>query len=260
MPAVFPSSSASRSLLPGRILPPACSFRALSTEQGFAIGRARACPRVPRTCRRTPHGGAGLTRAPWSGIAVALSSFPTNLKMRPGEVKQFPRTDLPVYRKLISNPKALLRTQMFGDYAVDTSPIVKPQRRTPSAHFRYSTPTGYAIAKGTTVKKPHGYEAIYPVAGLLASRAFFMGSEFSDGDKFIVSLQNRTSAKGNAATWRWASTDHHLTCNVNSIAKLYGLAPIEEKTLSAAAPKQIEFQYADEGLSTAPDTEAEPEE
>ncbi len=196
----------------------------------------------------------------WSGIAVALSSFPTNLKMRPGEVKRFPRIDLPVYRKLISNPKALLRTPMFGDYAVDTSPIVKPQRRTPSAHFRYSTPTGYAIAKGTTVKKPHGYEAIYPVADLLASQDFFMGSEFSDGDKFIVSLQNRASAKGNAATWRWASTDHHLTCNVSSIAKFYGLAPIEEKTLSTAAPKQIEFQYADEGLSTAPDTEAKPEE
>lgn len=196
----------------------------------------------------------------WSGIAVALSSFPTDLKMRPGEIKQFPRTDLPVYRKLISNPKALLRTPMFGDYAVDTSPIVKPQRRTPSAHFRYSTPTGYAIAKGTTVKKPHGYEAIYPVADLLASQPFFMGSAFSEGDEFIVSLQRRAPAKGNAATWRWASTDHHLTCNVGAIAEMYGLAPIEEKALSQTAPKQLEFLYADDNLTSAPATVTEREE
>lgn len=190
----------------------------------------------------------------WAGIAVALSSFPVELKMKPGEVKQFPRTDLPVYQKLISNPKRLLRTAMFGDYAVDTSPIVKPQRRTPSAHFRYSTPKGYAIAKGTTVKKPHGYEAIYPVADLLASQAFFMGGDFSDGDEFIVSLQKRAPAKGNAATWRWASTDHHLTCNVGLIAELYRLAPIEAQSSSQNEPKQLELLYAEESSSTAPDT------
>src|SRR6266849_2048199 len=86
------------------------------------------------------------------------------------------RTDLSCYLKLISNPKGLLRTPMFGDYALDTAPMVKPQRRTPSAHLRYSTPTGYAVAKGTTVKKPHGYDAIYPVADLLTAQSYFMGA------------------------------------------------------------------------------------
>jgi hypothetical protein len=195
----------------------------------------------------------------WAGIAVALSSFPTNLKMKPGEVKQFPRTDLPVYQRLISNPKGLLRTPMFGDYAVDTSPIVKPQRRTPSAHLRYSTPKGYAVAKGTSVKKPHGYEAIYPVADLLASQAFFMGGDFSDGDEFIVSLQKRAPAKGNAATWRWASTDHHFTCNVGAIAKMFGLVPLEEKASPQVAPRQLEFFDADESSPTAPATDGESE-
>src|SRR5262249_7760412 len=98
----------------------------------------------------------------WMGLAVGLSSFPTEIKLKPGDVKEYPRLDLPLYEKLISNPKGLLRTPMYGDYAVDTSPVAKPQRRTPSAHLRYSTSTSYAVAKGTTVKKPHGYEAIYP--------------------------------------------------------------------------------------------------
>jgi hypothetical protein len=103
----------------------------------------------------------------WMGLAVALSSFPTTIKLKPGDVKEYARSDLSLYEKLISNP--LLRTPMYGDYAVDTSPIQKPQRRIPSAHLRYSTPTSYAVAKGTTVKKPYGYEAIYPVADLLTA-------------------------------------------------------------------------------------------
>lgn len=49
---VVPSSSSSRALLPGRILPPSCSFRAVGTGQGFAIDRASACPRVPFAYRR----------------------------------------------------------------------------------------------------------------------------------------------------------------------------------------------------------------
>lgn len=193
----------------------------------------------------------------WAGIAVALSSFPANLKMKPGEVKQFPRTDFVVYRKLISNSKALLRTPMFGDYAVDTSPIVKPQRRTPSAHLRYSTPTAYAVAKGTTVRKPHGYDAIYPVADHLAAQTFFMGADFSEGDQFIVSLQKRSPSKGNAATWRWASTDHHLTGNVRSIAQLYGLAAGKAKDLSEPEQRQLEFLYTAQSPSTAPDSSVE---
>jgi hypothetical protein len=158
------------------------------------------------------------------------------------------------YRKLISNPRELLRTPMFGDYALDTSPMQKPERRTPSAHFRYSTPKSYAVAKGTTVKKPHGYDAIYPVADLLASQSFFMGENFSLGDRFIAGLQARPAAKGNAAKWRWASTDHHLTGNLEIIARLYGLE--EAPAMRALEPefKQTDMFHALESPSTAPAT------
>ncbi|MGJ5000101.1 beta family protein [Bradyrhizobium sp. HKCCYLRH2060] len=187
----------------------------------------------------------------WSGLAVALSSFPAEIKMKPGQVKEFPRTDLSVYKKLIQNRKVLLRTPMFGDYALDTSPIVKPQRRTPSAQLRYSTPNQYAVAKGTTVKKPFGYESIFPVADLLTSQSFFMGKEFSAGDAFIVGLQERPPATGSASTWRWASTDHHLTCNLRWLSELYGLRVADAKVESEPY-RQLEFTYA-ESPSTAPE-------
>ncbi|MDI3561244.1 beta family protein [Bradyrhizobium sp. Arg816] len=174
----------------------------------------------------------------WKGFAIALSSFPAAAKLHSGQVKEYPRTDLSLYEKLISNPKGLLRTPMYGDYALDTSPIQKPQRRTPSAHLRYSTPRMYAIAKGTSVKKPHGYEAIFPVADLLTSQAFYAGPAYSQGDSYIDGLHRRTASTGNAAKWRWASTDHHLTSNGERIAEIYGLSRVLELQHVSAPPTQ----------------------
>jgi hypothetical protein len=190
----------------------------------------------------------------WSGLAIALSSFPTTIKLRPGNIKEYARTDLALYEQLISNPKGLLRTPMYGDYGLDTSPVKKPQRRTPSAHLRYSTPTCYAVAKGTSVKKPHGYEAIYPVAELLATQSYFAGPAYSEGDAYISGLQRRIASKGNAAKWRWASTDHHLTSNSHAIAKLYGV-------ISVATPHQtdapsLQGELFEQSPTTAPNDKA----
>lgn len=193
----------------------------------------------------------------WIGLAVALSSFPTAIKLKPGEVKEYPRSDLSLYEKLISNPKGLLRTPMYGHYAVDTSPIQKPQRRIPSAHLRYSTPTGYAVAKGTTVKKPYGYEAIYPVADLLTAQPYFAGSAYSEGDAYISGLQKRTASKGNAAKWRWASTDHHLTVNVDVIALMFGMTKVVPTVAPEPAATQIEM-FADlDSPATVPESQFE---
>jgi hypothetical protein len=193
----------------------------------------------------------------WMGLAIALSSFPTTIKLKPGDVKEYARLDLSLYEKLISNPKQLLRTPMYGDYAVDTSPVQKPQRRTPSAHLRYSTPTSYAVAKGTTVKKPYGYEAIYPVADLLTAQPYYAGSTYSNGDAYISGLQKRTASKGNAAKWRWASTDHHLTVNMDAIAKMYGLTKVAPAVVPIAAGTQVDM-FADlDSPATVPEPQSE---
>jgi hypothetical protein len=162
------------------------------------------------------------------------------------------------YRKLISDPRELLRTPMFGDYGLDTSPMQKPERRTPSAHLRYSTLTSYAIAKGTSVKKPNGYAAIYPVAELLSSQRFFRGETFSSGDRFIAGLRARPATKGNAATWRWASTDHHLTGNLEIIARLYGLEKAPAILGLKPELQQVEM-FALASPSTAPTSSEESE-
>jgi len=184
----------------------------------------------------------------WLGLAVALSSFPTVVKLKPEEVKAFPRTDLKTYSKLLLSPEQLLRTPMFGDYALDTSPVQKPQRRTPSAHLRYSTPSSYLISKGHSVRKPRGYEAIFPVAEALVGRDEYAGPNFSRGDSFIKDLANRSGKPGNASSWRWASTDHHLTANFRLINALLGITERE----TAKPPQQISLFENLESPPTAP--------
>jgi hypothetical protein len=180
----------------------------------------------------------------WLGLAVVLSSFPASIKLEAGEVKAYPRTDLLAYGRLLMNPKGLLRIPMFGDYAVDTSSNDKPQRRTPSAHLRYSTPASYIVSKGHSVKKPHGYQAIYPVADALIAKPGFMGPSYSAGDQFISQLANRARGTGNAATWRWASTDHHLTMNFRALNSFFGI--VEPETAKSADPAAAQgFLFAD---------------
>jgi hypothetical protein len=174
----------------------------------------------------------------WLGLAIALSSFPDTVKVKVGEVKIYPRTDLLIYDKLLVNPKSLLRTPMFGDYALDTSSLREPQRATPSAHIRYSTLTNYIISKDNTVKKPYGYEAIYPAAERLVSRSEFMGRDYSEGDLFIDQLAQRVVRTGNAPKWRWAGTDHHLTLNLRTIKSLFGIVEPETAELARSAASQ----------------------
>jgi hypothetical protein len=176
----------------------------------------------------------------WAGFAIALSSFPQAFKLKAGEGKAFPRIDIKVYEKLITNRVGLLRTPMFGDYGVDVSPVEKPQRRTPSAQIRYSTPDSHVIEKGTSVKKPYGYEAIRSVARALTARDDYYGASFGEGDQFFDHLSRGEGTTGNAATWRWASSDHHLNANFALINQAFGIAePISQPEAESSAQRGL---------------------
>ncbi len=176
----------------------------------------------------------------WLKVVTAFTSFPKALKMKPNEVKLFPRTDWMTYCRLIEREPDLIQRVAFADYAVDTAPfVISKGNATPSAHLRYTTPTDYLVVKGEQAKKPLGYRAIYPVADILAGREEFEGASFSDGDAFISRLAARDPeiTTGNAATWRWASTDHHLARVLGDLKVLAGNDGEDE----AVAPK-FEFQ------------------
>jgi hypothetical protein len=75
-PAVFPSSSASISLLPGRILWTPGSFLAVSTGQGFRNAEAPAFPPVPRPVQIRHRGHVRAAGGRWRSAASAESRVP----------------------------------------------------------------------------------------------------------------------------------------------------------------------------------------
>jgi hypothetical protein len=134
----------------------------------------------------------------------------------------------------------MLRMPMFGDYALDRAPLKSPGGGfLPTAHLRYSAEGVYLTCRGQSVKKPVGYGAIYPVADLLVARPEFMGKQYSEGDLFMSNLSQRTEAPGNASSWRWAATDHHLTSNFKLIDEVFGIEEAQK-----VPPKQPEEAQA----------------
>jgi Beta protein len=150
----------------------------------------------------------------WLNVVISLSSFPAKIPGKENSSWTYPRGDIAVFKQIIAGSGEFLRVPMFSDYAVDTSPLGKPPKGpvSPSTQFRYTTPENYIIEKGRRVKKPVGYDAIWPVAKKLAESPDFAGRDYSEGDAFINELAHPLCSKtGNASTWRWAATDHHLT-------------------------------------------------
>lgn len=158
----------------------------------------------------------------WLNIAVSLTSFPEKPQLKAGEARRYARTDWPLYKALFAGREYLLRLPIYGDYAVEFPVYNPPVRATPTAQFRYTSDSCYLIVKGTSVRKPNGYKAILPVAKALLAEPEFRGSYFSDGNAFIERLALIADETGNASSWRWAATDHHLTMVTEDLRTLMG--------------------------------------
>lgn len=172
----------------------------------------------------------------WSG-----TTFPDKPNLRPGQVGSYQRTDWRLFKSIITNAREFPTAPMFSDYALEYPGNYKPVQAAPSAHFRYSTEDDYFIFKGTTTKKPFGYEAIFSVAELLASADCFAGARFSAGDAYIERLSKPGAKTGNASVWRWASTDHHFRLVHGLLAQALRL-PVSD-VLRADPAEQLTFAY-----------------
>jgi Beta protein len=88
-----------------------------------------------------------------------------------------------------------------------------------SAAVRYATPNDWLILKKKNVRD-HGFEQFHDIAAELVQRSEFRGADFSGGDRAIHDCAKRNSGPGNATTWRWIATNHHVETVIDQIANL----------------------------------------
>jgi len=91
----------------------------------------------------------------------------------------------------------------------------------------------------------------------LTAQPYFAGRTYSEGDAYISDLQKRIGSKGNAAKWRWASTDHHLTVNVEAIAEMYGMAKAIPTVVREPTATQIDMFAELDSPATVPEPQFE---
>jgi hypothetical protein len=160
-------------------------------------------------------------RDTWARVFWGSTSFPEKPNLKAGMDGRFSRSDWDLYRSIVNSDSEFPSIPMFSDYALEFPSYYKPVRVPPVAHFRYSTETDYWIFKGQTTKSPNGFEAIFPVAHRLVGSELFFGDAYSLGNKFIADLVSEGAKTGNASTWRWASTDHHISLTLKQLSVLH---------------------------------------
>jgi len=176
----------------------------------------------------------------WAEIVLALTSFPEHIGLKePATSARWERKDWAIYERVIHS-RELLRSLIYGDYALEYPDYQLSGGRIPRARLRYSSTEHYIVDNGASVKKPNGYKSIFPVAVALASRPEFKGATFGLGDKFISELAKQTEKPGTPWQWRWASTDHHLRLVVGDSRKLHGFIQPGEVT-QAQPHRQVEL-------------------
>jgi len=160
-------------------------------------------------------------RNTWARVFWGSTSFPEKPNLKAGVDGHFPRSDWDLYQSIVNNGSEFPSIPMFSDYALEFPSNYRPVKVPPVAHFRYSTETDYWIFKGQSTKKPNGFETIFPVAKRLVESDHFLGGTYSLGDRFIAGLALDSAKTGNASTWRWASTDHHISLTLKQLSILH---------------------------------------
>ena len=166
------------------------------------------------------------SREPFARLFWSSTTFPEQHGLKAGEMARWPRTDWLVYRRLVERANELNQLPLFSDYALEYPAYYKPIRASPTAHLRYSSEADYLMVRGSSTKKPHGYQAIFPVAAQLIDMPEFKGESYSVGNSYIKNLANALGKTGHAGMWRWASTDHHLTMVLQGLSQLMNV-PLE---------------------------------
>jgi hypothetical protein len=161
----------------------------------------------------------------WRTLTVAASGFPQDLTcIKPPSngnitVEKIPRTELSLWRSIITTVTGLARKPAFGDYGICHPDILEydPKQINMGASIRYTISPSWLIFKGKSLRD-HGYGQFHQLSRVLISRREYRGAAFSWGDKYIEGCAGRVDHPGNPTNWRAVGTSHHLALVSEQIA------------------------------------------
>nr|WP_309574584.1 beta family protein [Moraxella osloensis] len=115
---------------------------------------------------------------------------------------------------------------IFADYSItypfESEPITYVN---PNAKVRYTISDNYLFAVGYQVlTHADGFGQYHDISAIIVNSPYFMGGNYSWGDKYLEDCASRTTGCGNMETWVRVGHNHHITFVTRDIASRYGIS------------------------------------
>lgn len=154
-------------------------------------------------------------------VVLMSTSFPDSLATMTHAVQHFPRREWLLYKSVVQALSAGRRRPIFGDYGIAAINFAQGDMRfmRGSPNIRYTIDDAWIIARARGA--PRGSNQAYPsLCGLVTGSGTYLGSHFSAGSEYIANCQTGVVTRGNATTWKWVATNHHITKVLDDLARL----------------------------------------
>lgn len=161
--------------------------------------------------------------AKWRSFTLMGTSFPSSMAEIQSSPMVVPRHEWLLYQLLRTKLGSIdCRIPTFGDYAISHPEVLQVDMRLvkPSATIRYTIDDAWLIIKGPNVRD-YGYGQYLDHCKTLTADPRFLGSNFSEADKYISDCAAGRAKTGNLSTWRWIGTNHHLEKVALDVANLF---------------------------------------
>ena len=157
-------------------------------------------------------------------VTLLATSFPESLAAMTTAVARFPRREWQLYKAVITALPQSVHQPIFGDYGIAAISFAQGDMRfmRGAPNIRYTVDDAWVVARARAAK--NGSNQAYPnLCGLVTSCGSYLGSCFSAGSEYIANCQTGDAKRGNATTWKWVATNHHIAKVLDDLAKLPGL-------------------------------------
>lgn len=164
--------------------------------------------------------GANIFTAAQS-VTLLATSFPDSLAGMTTSVARFPRREWQLYKAVVAALPQGVRRPVFGDYGIAAISFAQGDMRfmRGAPNIRYTIDDAWVIARAKGTKK--GSNQAYPgLCGLVTGSGAYLGSGFSAGSEYIANCQSGDAKRGNATTWKWVATNHHIAKVLDDLARL----------------------------------------
>lgn len=157
-------------------------------------------------------------------VLVAGSSAPKTVSVvDPDSSASIPRRELDLWAHVAS--ERLPVQPIFSDYGVihpDFSDLTQATHI--NGKIRYTAGGHFHIHRGHSLRKFDKFAQYRTLAADVTRSAYYFGSTYSYGDRYIYECATGHAGTGNPGTWVHVDQNHHITVTARQFERLAGLA------------------------------------